>query len=82
VTTFVRLTADNNGNPLWLDWHRIVYIYQDEIEDQREKRRVTVLVIEDLTDDLWVQESPEQIVAMVDDGVQGLRLPGQYPVGD
>jgi hypothetical protein len=71
VTTFIRLTSDNNGNLLWLDWHRIVYMYQEEIEDQREKRRVTVLVIEDLTDDLWVQESPEQIVAMVDAGVQG-----------
>jgi hypothetical protein len=41
-------------------------LYQDEIEDQREKRRVTVRVIEDVTDDLWVQESPEQIVALVD----------------
>jgi len=65
VTTFVRLTADNNGNPLWLDWHRIVYMYPVDIEDHRETRRVTVLVVED-RDDLWVKEPPEQIVGMVD----------------
>ena len=72
VTTFIKLTSDNNGNPLWLDWHRIVYLYQDEIEDHRENRRVTVLVIQDLEDDLWVRESPEQIVAMVEAGARGL----------
>lgn len=72
MTTFLRLTSHASGNPIWLDWHRIVYMYEDEVEDQRVKRRVTVLVIEDLTDDLWVQESAEQVAAMVDSGAQGL----------
>jgi len=65
VATFIKLTFDNDGNSLWLDWHRIVYMYPVDIEDHRETRRVTVLVVED-RDDLWVKEPPEQIVGMVD----------------
>lgn len=69
MTPFIKLTSDGNGNLLWLDWHRIVYLYPDDVEeDHRATRRVTVLVIQDLADDLWVQETPEQIVAMVDGG--------------
>lgn len=70
MTTFIKLTSDGNGEPLWLNWHRVVYLYPDEIEDNRVTRHVTVLVIQDLADDLWVQETPEQIVAMVDAGAQ------------
>jgi hypothetical protein len=66
LTHFIKLTSDGNDNLLWLDWHRIVYLYPDDVEDNRTTRRVTVLVIQDLADDLWVQETPEQIVAMVD----------------
>jgi hypothetical protein len=70
LTHFIKLTSDGNDNLLWLDWHRIVYLYPDDVEDARTTRRVTVLVIQDLADDLWVQETPEQIVAMVDSGSQ------------
>ncbi|MGD1032846.1 MAG: hypothetical protein ABR977_00245 [Candidatus Dormibacteria bacterium] len=70
MSTFIQLTSDGNGNLLWLNWHRIVYMYPDDVEDNRVTRRVTVLVLQDLADDLWVQETPEQIAAMVDSGAQ------------